>query len=148
MLSLPGRGAAASPDQPSGKEPWMAGETGAGTDGPQLLLAGPAVAVPLLRHDLPHDDVTVELHSQSGSLQGLYLVPVLVLRIHCHELEQHEVEQGGNDGQPEHDEDQHEGHVLGRLQMIDWSHLVTPAWSHLITIGHTCCKELSCCSAT
>ena len=96
---------------------WVAGEAGAGTDRPQVALTPQhaGVAEPTLGHDLPHDDVPVQLHGQPGSLQRLDLVPVLVLRVHRHELEQHQVEQGGNDGQTEHDEEEGEDDVLWSL---------------------------------
>ena len=96
---------AAPPPQPPGQEGRVAGEAGAGAHRPQLLLAGSGVTEPLVCHNLPHDDVAVKLDSEPGGLHGLYLVPVLVLRIHCHELEQHEVQQSSNDGQTEHDEE-------------------------------------------
>ena len=46
-------------------------------------------------------------------LLGLDLVPVLVLGVHGHELEEHEVEDGGDDGQAEQDEEEGEEDVEG-----------------------------------
>ena len=48
-------------------------------------------------------------------LDGLVLVAALVLGVEGEELEDEEVEDAGDEGEAEHDEDQHEGHVLGRL---------------------------------
>ena len=106
-----------SPPGEEGGEARVAGEAGAGTHRPQVTLAAqhPGVTEPTLGHDLPHDDVPVQLHGQPGRLQCLDLVPVLVLRVHRHELEQHQVEQGGNDGQAEHDEEEREDDVLRSL---------------------------------
>ena len=111
---------AGPPVSPPGQEvgeAGVAGEAGAGTHRPQVTLAAqhPGVTEPTLGHDLPHDDVPVQLHGQPGSLQRLDLVPVLVLRVHRHELEQHQVEQSGNDGQAEHDEEEGEDDVLWSL---------------------------------
>ena len=44
-------------------------------------------------------------------LLRLDLVPVLVLGVHGHELEQHQVEDGGDDGEAEHDEEEGEGDI-------------------------------------
>ena len=46
-------------------------------------------------------------------LNCLLFVSFLVLGVHGHEFEDEQVEGGGDDGQPEHDEEQGEGHVLG-----------------------------------
>ena len=46
-------------------------------------------------------------------LLGLNLVPVLVLGVHRHELEQHQVEDGGDDGEAEEDEEEGEEDVEG-----------------------------------
>ena len=114
-------GPASSPVSPPGEEGGQAGltgEAGAAADRPQVALTPPGhsgVAEPTLGHDLAHDDVPVQLHGQPGRLQGLDLVPVLVLRVHRHELEQHQVEQGGNDGQAEHDKEEGEDDVLRPL---------------------------------
>lgn len=43
----------------------------------------------------------------------MLLVPLLVLRVHGHELEDEQVERGSDDGQAEHDEEEGEGDVLG-----------------------------------
>ena len=107
-----------SPPGQEGGQAGLTGETGAGTHRPQVTLTPrhqTGVTEPALGHDLPHDDVAVQLHGQPGGLQRLDLVPVLVLRVHRHELEQHQVEQGGNDGQAEHDEEEGEDDVLRSL---------------------------------
>ena len=52
-------------------------------------------------------------------LDGLILVPPLVLCVEREELEHQEVEDAGDEGEAEHDEDEHEGDVLGRpLQRV------------------------------
>ena len=125
---------AASPPQPPGQEGGVAGEAGAGAHRPQLLLAGSGVTEPLVCHNLPHDDVAVKLDSEPGGLHGLYLVSVLVLRIHCHELEQHQVQQSSNDGQTEHDEEEREDDVLWSLLecvVLLESNQISKAWTHL-----------------
>ena len=48
------------------------------------------------------------LDSPPSSFKSLNLIPVFILGVHGHELEQHQVEQGGNDGQTEHDEEEGE----------------------------------------
>jgi len=46
-------------------------------------------------------------------LNGFLDIPFLVLRVHRHELEDHQVEGSGDDGQAEHDEEEGKGDVLG-----------------------------------
>ncbi len=48
-------------------------------------------------------------------LNGFLDIPLLVLRVHGHELEDHQVERGGDDGEAEHDEEEGEGDVLRLL---------------------------------
>ena len=48
-------------------------------------------------------------------LNGLYLVTLLILRVHGHKFEYHKVEYGGYDGQAEHDEEEGEGDILRLL---------------------------------
>ena len=45
-------------------------------------------------------------------LNGLLLVPLLVLGVHGHELEHEQVEGRGDDGQAEHDEEERKRDVL------------------------------------
>ena len=81
-----------------------------------LVAAAEGGGVPLVGHNLAHDDVAVQLDGHSGGLQGLNLVPVLVLGVHGHELEQDEVEEGSDHGEAEHDEEQGEDNIL-RLRL-------------------------------
>ena len=71
-----------------------------------------------------HDEESYQLINQSinqsinkplGStdLDCLLDVPLLILGIHGHELEDHQVERGRDDGQAEHDEEERERDVLG-----------------------------------
>ena len=67
-------------------------------------------------------------------LLGLDLVPVLVLGVHGHELEEHEVEDGGDDGQAEQDEEEGEEDVEGlALQglVLLQGHEVAKTWNSL-----------------
>ena len=52
------------------------------------------------------------------NLNGLLDISLLILGVHRHELEDHQVERGGNDRQAEHDEEQSKGDVL-RL-VLQW----------------------------
>ena len=56
--------------------------------------------------------VSVSVPGSIIYLYRLYFVPLLVLSVHGHELEDHEVQDGCDDGQPEHDEEQGKGHIL------------------------------------
>lgn len=83
-----------------GEEAWSAGETSAGADTAQILhTAGQArlTSVPSVVHNLSHDNITVQLHRQPRRLQSFDLVPVLVLCVHRHELEQHQIEERSDD---------------------------------------------------
>jgi len=51
----------------------------------------------------------------ASHLNGFLNIPLLVLRVHGHELEDHQVERGGDDGEAEHDEEEGEGDVLRLL---------------------------------
>ena len=57
-------------------------------------------------------DLKTNLYSHPRSLKSLNFIPILVLGVHGHELEQHQVEQGGDDGETEHYEEQGEDNVL------------------------------------
>merc|ERR1719369_2078662 len=63
-------------------------------------------------HDLPHDHVPVQLHSHPRRLNSFYFISILIIRVHCHKLEQHQVKDSCNDSQPKDDEEQGEGDVL------------------------------------
>ena len=45
-------------------------------------------------------------------LNGFLNISLLVLRVHGHELEDHQVERGGDNGEAEHDEEESEGDVF------------------------------------
>ena len=67
-------------------------------------------------------------------LLRLDLVPVLVLGVHGHELEQHQVEDGGDDGEAEQDEEEGEedveGLVLQGLVLLQ-GNKVTETWGEV-----------------
>ena len=95
----------------------MAADTVAATNWAQIFVAAAERGgVPLVGHDLAHDDVPVQLDGHPGGLQSLNLVPVLVLGVHGHELEQDEVEEGSDHGEAEHDEEQGEDNIF-RLRL-------------------------------
>ena len=62
--------------------------------------------------------------------------PVFIDCVHGHELEEHEVEDGGNDGEAKEDEEEGEEDVEGvRLQSLVLleGHQVTKAWNKATT---------------
>ncbi len=64
-------------------------------------------------------------------LNGLNFVPLLVLGVHRHKLEDHEVEDGGDDGETEHDEEEGEGDVFRLLfqgVVLLQGHQVPKSW--------------------